>query len=264
MSANLNTQATVLPATWEGALRDRGFAPQAGGYTRDSIRLAADARWLTFEYSGIPEETPVARLGAPGLWTRQAGGRAAFDLPRTVLAEDQSDTIDSLSPSVFEACLDWILASSRGELPAGWEAPAQAEVQSWMPANALTLQQGPLLRQGELILVPGRWAIRFPVAAVPAQLPPAREYYLGELLADARAHWRMVRLEVAQLESERGLVCEVDLSGAPHLENLFLAGLEAARQAVLWLAESTELVTNANLALQSFELCYATATERKV
>jgi hypothetical protein len=50
------------------------------------------------------------------------------------------------------------------------------------------------------------------------------------------------------------VLCEVDFTGAPAAEYLFLAGLYALRQVVAWLAESVEVVADVNVASQTLTL----------
>ena len=183
--------------------------------------------------------------------------RFLFELPAAAAcpdAEDQAlDDNEDLSPGSF---LGWALACATGAIPRDWRAPAGELVASWMPPNALTVRVGPLVRQGELVLTPDRWALSFPILpAVPAGLPAARRRCLEMLARDAQERWHMIRVGLVRAADGEALVAGLDLTGAPHSEFLFLAGLDGLRQVVSWLAEIADLLADVTVTCRSLEIC---------
>ena len=132
-----------------------------------------------------------------------------------------------------------------------------------MPPNALTVRVGPLVRQGELVLTANRWALSFPILpAVPVGLPAARRRCLETLARDAQERWHMIRVGLIRAADGEALVAGLDLTGAPHSEFLFLAGLDGLRQVVSWLAEIADLLADVTVTCRSLEICRP-KTEKK-
>lgn len=245
-----------LPAAWRTALVDHGFVPRDGTYHQNgTIFLPGDA-WLVLETHALESFADDRDLGQPGLWrTVIQGGcvRRRFEVPAQAVARadaaDEEDAGPGLAPY-----LAWAQATACCGLPVGWQPPSIEAVQEWVPAEALTWRGGPLVRQGELILEPSRWALRFPIVpSLPAVLPPVREQWLRTLCREAQACWRMVRAGVVATPDGRSLVAEVDLSGAPPAAPLVLAGLSGLRYVVAWLAEAAELLADVSTTLHVLE-----------
>jgi hypothetical protein len=155
---------------------------------------------------------------------------------------------------LFASLLHWALETRAGRVQSDWVAPAADLVDSWLPRGALTVQTAGLVRQGNLILHPARWALRIPVLPlIPAGLSDPRREALRELAAEARRHWAMVRLGFATEHGSSALVAEVDLSGAPHSELLFSAGLDVLRHVVAWLAETVAVLADPAIRIQSLD-----------
>ena len=64
----------------------------------------------------------------------------------------------------------------------------------------------------------------------------------------------LVRLGFASEGENLAVACEVDFTGAPPSENLFLAGVHGVRHVVASLAETVELLADATIASQALKL----------
>lgn len=253
--------ASARTPDWASVFVAHQFSKASQGFEHHGLHCAIQPRWLEFSMSVdvFATKPSPGSLGWPGLWTRTQGlntGPLIFDLPMMAVTDvDPGEWPDGEEDASFAAHLRWVMASARGGLPENWRAPSRACLDAWIPAGALTVQLGPLVRQGDLVLGDGRWALRFPVLpALPRTLPPVREQALLDLMADAGARWRMVRLGMEMTgEQTRALIGEVDLSGAPHSQSLFLASLDALKQVVLWLAETADLLADVTVTLQALE-----------
>jgi hypothetical protein len=257
----MNHAAHLAPERWDTDLVALGFRRrETGAYRRNGTLFTPGRGWITIEESpeSANDDPLTGQLGRPGLWKciRSAGGvRRLFELPETALAAPEPES-DEEPRSPLRACVEWALATAGGSLSDGWQPPPYAEVESWIPIGRLTLQLGPLLRQGELIHAPNRLALRFPiVSAIPVALPEARRAWLRELLADAQERWRLVR--VGLTADETAALAEVDLSCCPHavLEGLFRTGLDALRWVVEWLVKSADFLADADAACRAVEVC---------
>jgi hypothetical protein len=97
--------------------------------------------------------------------------------------------------------------------------------------------------------------LNFPIlSSVPVELPPARLHGLAVLAHDAQERWRMVRVGLVRGNDGDTLVAWVELTGAPHSELLFLAGLDCLRNVVRWLAESADLLADVTVTFRSLEV----------
>jgi hypothetical protein len=195
-----------------------------------------------------------------GLWKQvgcEQNQKFVFETPATLMPGDYEPE-DGGEPEIGapETLIDWALASANAEVPRGWRPPASDQVAAWMPPGALTVRVGGLVRQGELLLEPDRWALRFPILpCVPARLPANRRLALDLLAADAQSQFRMIRVGWTELPDGAALVAEVDLTGAPHAEFLFLTGLEGLTQAVPWLVETADILADVTVTLRALEVC---------
>ncbi len=241
-----------------------GFARAGDGFRRDGMLFRKEGRWGCFELVSPPPSDPLReQLGAPGLWKWVRNGERArfvFEVPSEVLINaDDEDPPDQGENSPFARCLAWAETAAEAKSPVGWQPPARHLLDAWLPQKQqLTVQSGAHVCQGELIYTPTRLALRFPiVSALPADLPPARAFWLREVLRDAQDRWRMVRLGLAQEGEATAVIAEVDFTGAPGgaSERLILAGLDGLRWVVTWLAESVEFLCDVTVTSQALELC---------
>ena len=175
-----------------------------------------------------------------------AGPRLLAEFPPAVVrAQPDPEDVNDETPTMAAQLVKWALASATGEVPHAWQPPARELVESWLSAGGLTIQSGPFVSQGEHILKPDRWALRFPILSrVPPELPRARREWLRLVLADGQSIWRMVRLALTSETDNAAVLASIDLTGAPPCEELFLASLDAIKQAVIGLAETVELLAD--------------------
>jgi hypothetical protein len=247
---------------WGHALASRGFTPAKDGWRRAGMSASAEAEWLTLEKAVLPRPAGGTKpdVERRGLWkhvTRGRSQRLIFDIPASLLSrEAEPGELPATDVSLPEALVDWALASANDETPQGWLPPDSELVAGWMTPGALTVRAGCLVRQGELLLEPDRWALRFPILpAIPRELPADRRLALDLLAADAQSQLRMVRVGRSELPDGPALVAAVDLTGAPHSEFLFLTGLEGVTQVVAWLVETADFLANATTVLRALEVC---------
>lgn len=249
---------------WHEAFKELGFraAPRGAGFRHNGLSVKPDSGWLTATAATSGGGDALAgQLDKPGLWKQIGEGKAArrqFDLrlaaigSAATLGEDGQEAADPL-----ESCIAWAAATALEDLPAGWECPPREEVESWIPAEGLTLRCGELVRQGTLVCQPDRLALRMPlVNEIPVDLPEARGEWLRAVLLDAHNRWRMVRIGIQGPAERRSVVAEVDLSGVPAAvaEAFVKAGLDALRWVVSWLVRSAGLVADARIALRLCEI----------
>lgn len=247
----------VLDTAWETALRQRGFT-----YTDDALECAGLqvqqlGHWLILVEAGGREADFSLEQGltAPGWWkpVRRRGRVCRVFQMDTGWFENW----DEGSPEELErldkgAVLDWALATRSGALPPGWQPPAPDQVQGWLAAGALTLALRGLVRQGEMICRPDRWAVRLPlVAEWPASLPAARRAALEELVHDAQSRWPLVRFGLGEGPTGTALWGAVDLTGAPPGQQILSVSVEALRDAVRWLAETAEALADVTVDIPS-------------
>ncbi len=271
MNAASHSSPPVLPPCWQEALARAGFAANGDGqFHQGNISFRLDGQWVQLGTVTEPAPPEVIRdLGRPGLWKHVAegqAGRRVFEFPASaVAAEEAVDDEVETTPITPETFLVWALTSAKDGIVPGWQAPPRKLVESWLSPGELTVQAGPIVRQGELILRPDRWAVRLLILpAVPADLPFQRRDWLRAVLSDAQTLWRLVRLGFVSEGENLAVAAEVDFSGSPASEHLFLAGVHGVRHVVATLAETVELLADASLASQALKLppSSRTPTER--
>ncbi len=257
---SLKLKSPLVPH-WHEALVRAGFAANGDGrYHHEKISFRNEGRWLQLETVTDPPPPDLVRdLGRPGLWKHIGGGQAGrrvFEIPAAaVRSGDETEWSDEANAASPDAFLSWALASAKDGVAPGWQPPARELVESWLTPGALTVQAGPMVRQGELILTPERWAVRFLILpVVPADLPFVRRDWLRAILNDAQTLWRLVRLGFASEGENLAVACEVDFTGAPASEDLFLAGLHGVRHVVAALVETVELLADATIASEALKL----------
>ena len=250
------------PVSVPAILGARGFARVGRSYCKDGLSFVCRGRWFAFTEQPASAEpwSLSCGMGQPGLWKWIQNGaplHRVFELPAWVIGENpEEDRRDESGPASFDNLVDWVLASRDGTVPREWRLPDEKLVGSWLGHGALTVQSKGCVRQGDLILRPGCWALRMPVLhRLPDELPQHRRAAFTELVADAQRHWAMVRIGAPADLSPAALVAEVDFTGAPHSELLFSAGLDAIKHAVAWLAEAAEVLTDPAILIQ----CLASA-----
>ena len=212
----------------------------------DGMLLRPTRRWLVFATSAKSSVDPLRdSLGKPGLWKpHTAGATREFHLPLAVLGPGG---LNEAGAGVLRACTDWAMHAARGKLPDGWTSPPRDALEKSLPDGGLTVESGPLVRQGQLIRADDRLALSFPIVpAVSATLPESRRAWLERLMLDALARWRLVRVGWRGAAERPALEAEVDLSGAPHdvLEILMPIALDALRWVVEWLLWPANLLAD--------------------
>ena len=241
------------------ALARAGFTSAPGGcHQRGDFRLTIGPQWCVLE---APESSMA--LGVRGLWKRVGAAgdtRLIFALPRRVWDEASSaDTSFDDEITVLDQCLQWALDTAEQSIPAEWQSPPRAVVESWFKPEQLTVVAGSLLRQGEVICEPDQLAIRFPLLPeLPPDLPESRRAWLRVLLDEAQDRWHLVRLDVvSDDDGQSSVIAEVDLTGVPHAiaEDLFVISLEALRWVVQWLGETTDWLADATVASELLAVC---------
>lgn len=254
----MNTAASTafVPPAWQAALAAAGFVPEDTVFRRNGLVFRPSDRWLVWESSASEACPDAVALGQPGLWRRRPKGDEdglCFEVPVRAVARVAAADGEDSAPGLA-AFLAWAGESACGRLPARWRPPARAEVLAWLSPDALTWRSGSFVRQGELLLDPGRWAFRFPILRrLPDALPAAREQFLHIFCRDAMARWRMARVGVASVEGGRALIAETDLSGAPPVAPLVLASLTSLKYVVGWLVEAAELLADVSVTLRVLE-----------
>ena len=246
-----------------------GFVPEENVFRRDGVLFRQSGGWLVLETDGQTPPTDPLREPQPqlGLWKWiEIGGHArrVFEIPAALVAADEDEELVAEESQSLDSFLQWALHSAANGIPPNWSPPARAQVESWLPAGALTVQAGALVRQGKLILSPERWALRCSILTeVPADLPEARAQWLRELAADAQSQWRMIRFGFLGESGSEALVAETDFTGAPHSEKLFFTGLDGLKHAVTWLGEAAEILADATVASRALARSPNKQTNRK-
>jgi len=212
-----------------------------------------------------PEDgrTSPMDLGAPGLWKTVGPGpepRLVFALPRRIWDQAASSDVSFDGDiTVLDQCLLWAFDTAQGCVAPEWRPPSRATVESWFKPEQLTVVAGPLLRQGEVICEPDRFAIRFLlVPELPPDLSESRLAWLRVLLDETQDHWHLVRLGLApDDDGQSRVIAEVDLTGVPQsfAEDLFVISLEALRWVVQWLGETTDWLADATVASELLAVC---------
>jgi hypothetical protein len=239
------------PAHLLDSLRKHGYERDADIYRREGMTCALDGDWLVFAAERSESQTAQhpSDLGRPGLWKRAGNEQPPvqiFEVPIWAISE-QPEAIrwDEAGPAPFDQVLDWAWETRRGRTPTNWAPPQADLVNSWLPVGALTVQSRGHVRQAEMILGTVRWALRLPILArLVFDLPEPRRHALEELAGEAQHRWAMVRMGVPSDLSTPALVAEVDLTGAPHSEPLFSAGLASLKHGVAWIVETADALAD--------------------
>jgi len=254
----MNIASNSRIRSWS-ALESLGFVSRDGGraFQFDGVIVKPTRQWCVLQTDASPSSGPANdSLGQPGLWRRGTDDDAVreFHLPLAILGPGRldEDGIDAL-----RACVDWALCTGRGVLPNGWTCPPREAIESCIPDGGLTIQSGPIVRQGELVTASDRLALRFPIVpAVAAALPEARRKWLDRLIAAALQHWRMVRVDWGGTPERPSIEAEVDLSGAPHevLDRLTPIAVDALRWVVEWLLLPANIVADVRVESDLFNV----------
>jgi hypothetical protein len=243
---------------WEVPLRDSGFQRAGRAYHLGGLQFAWRERWLVLSEESLDaaELHPAGDLGQPGLWKHipwAQPSRRVFEIPAWTVGD--TSAADALEDGVAARpgqLLAWALATRKGQPPPAWQPPDAVCVRSWLPPGALTVQARGCVRQGELLLTPSRWALRFPILAqLPATLSEPRRHALSALAAETQARWAMVRVAVTAGTQPAAMIAEVDFTGAPPAELLFSAGVEVLRHVVAWLVETVEVLGDPQVEIQT-------------
>jgi hypothetical protein len=201
------------------------------------------------EASAAPEAPGPLRgnLSRPGLWKPVSGGAVSrpgrvFELPPSLVPGGDRRSGGGEIDQAFRDIVLWALATEAGGPVEGWIPPEREEVREWIPDDGLTVQTGPVARQGALVHDPARLALSFELLpCTRPDLTKARKRWLEELLIDAQDRWRMVRIGMTD---ESAVVAEIDLTGAPEAvaEPLVRISLDALRWFVQWIVQPVEFV----------------------
>jgi hypothetical protein len=248
----------LLPARLHGPLVARGFACTAGTYRADDLTFAADGRWWVLrENRNEPHaRVPGGDLGQPGLWKSVASATPparVFELPVWSVNDRRDESrFDEDGTTAFADVLDWALATRRGVLPSGWQAPAADLVHSWLAEGALTISAKGRVSQCDLLCRANRWALRLPIVPrLDPDLPVARHRALASLAEESQRRWAMVRVGLTAAADPAAIVAEVDFTGAPHSELLFSAGVDVLRHLFAWLAETAAVLADRSVEIVS-------------
>jgi hypothetical protein len=251
MSAALLSDPKSRSEQARAVLERQGFEPCEGGYRRGALLFQRSGSWISLTHPWPDGRDPLGGLGAPGLWkalARDGEMCRAFRLPEWILREEAGDPDEDGEPAggdatpLLESCLHWAAATLGGDPPAGWIAPDHDLLASWTGGNLLTIQQGSVVRQIEVIVAPGRFALRVPlVTSIPEDFHPARLRWLRRILGDVQDCWNLIR---AGITPEGSAGVEIDLSGVPGAVSrpLVLAGVESLRGVVAGILETTEFI----------------------
>jgi hypothetical protein len=243
------------------ALTKLGFTRQrdSDAYRHNGVMFRPEPDWIALRSSeALLDVDPLqGLLGTPGPWkhiTESDGSvRKHFELPRVALDSVVGADVDGEAETTCADWLWWALATDQGGIPAGWQPPERAEIDTWMSPASLTIQCGPIVRQGQLLYGPDKLALRFPIlAGSPTGLSEARRLWLRDVLLEAQDRWRMVRIGL----SETGADAEIDLTGVPPemAESLFKTSLDALRWVVEWLALSAAFLADPRVECQAWEV----------
>jgi hypothetical protein len=241
-------------------LEDLGFHAAGGYLVRGALAAQVDGNWCNFTAGGKGTAARgEALFGAPGLWKPVSRPEAArplreFHLPLAVFQdlEDREERLELLGRA-----LRWVEASAAGAVPDGWSPPARELIEAWAPPQRLTVQAGPFVVQGKILIGDHRLAFRIPVLpSQPGAYSAARRQWLLEVLAAGQERWRLARLEWEPAGDALGVWCEVDLSGAPAeaLECITRTGIDALRWLVGWLLVPVSFLGDPELHCELWEV----------
>jgi hypothetical protein len=253
----INASRASLPAHVSSTLQERGFELDGLSYCKEGLTVSARGRWYVFcEEAKEPGNLRASPVGhsEPGFWKYVHDGALSqrlFEIPCwAVSVQPEVDRLDESGSVPFARLLAWALDTRCGRIPPDWRPPKGDLVRSWITPGGLTVQAKGYVRQTELALLPGRWALRTPVlASLADDLSAPRRLALMELVAEAQRRWAMVRLAVVGDSNDTALIAEVDFTGGPHSELLFSTGLDVLRHVVAWLVETAEVLADPNVAI---------------
>ncbi|MFQ5503611.1 MAG: hypothetical protein ACE5F1_02310 [Planctomycetota bacterium] len=245
----MSSQSRILGEQQWSELRGLGFVPHgspacpAGSCLElGPFHFQAGASWAVL--SRAARRGSASLLGRPGLWREDRRGRRVFDFPPQVFCNaDPPEASDKASG--LARLVKWALDTAEGELPSGWQAPAEL---AEPPPESLTVKSGSLPCQGSLLRETSRLALRFTLVELPPDLPAQRLSWLDHVLLDAR-QWRLLRLGI-----ENSFVrAEADLTGAPLdlIEPLLGVSLEALRSSVEWLLLPVSVLADPSVECQA-------------
>lgn len=253
------------------ALRELGFEQPSHApvlYRREPepiTKYIAEAKsdWLTFHTLGDVDQDALAGPSRSGLWklAQQFDGGPwswQFQIPRSILVDNLDLLDDEQHRSPLAAVVDWGLESARGGTTPGWQPPTKADLANLSGAQTLTVQNGPLIRQGTWICQPQQLAARIPlVPSWSADLAESRRVWLRRTLLDAQCRWKMVRLRLGSgTPSDPAVSAEVDFTGAPAglWDALLRAGLDALRFVAGWLLWPVSVLCDPGVLCNAWEI----------
>jgi len=255
------TTRTDRAARARSHLAELGFEPVADGrgYRHNGTVLIPDGNWSKLVRTEAAASSDAVdplqeQMGRPGLWRLVRTGtviKHECDLPPCLSVPTNgasASRMDETGAAVqTTAGLAWLLATAAGERPRDWVLPPRQEIESVIEPGMFVVQSGTSTVQGSLIHEPSRLALVFPLChQLPAELPPSRRNWLREILHDAQARWRLVRLG---FDRDGGVQAEVDLTGAPAALacSLVSIALAALRWVVAWVLPPVAVATDLNI-----------------
>jgi len=263
---NLNRIA-FPSSSFDSELATAGFSRRrnGSGYTRNGFTFMAEENWPVLRSKARPVSTDplIDRMGTCGLWkclTVEERVIRMFEFPPWMITGRESGTILDEAGEItpFETMLAWAFDTFDGDSPpGGWSLPPRDEVDAMIPGYGLTVQNGSLVRQGEVVREENRLALRFVILPeLPEDLPDHRLRWLRRLLIDAQNRWRLVRVGFADGENDTAVHAEVDLTGAPGslLADLISTALPALRFVVEWVSASAVFLVEGSADCRALEL----------
>jgi len=207
------------------------------------------------------DDPRCALLGAPGLWKHvdsATGRNLAWDMPRWIMRDPAQPGCEEDDGRLdVDVCLGWAESCLAGTVDPAWRPPASDWIDETLPPRRRTVQRNGLVRRVTVSGAASRLALRCPVVPrADSRIEGWRVAALEQLAADAMRIWAMVRIGFEGGDGNSGMVAEVDLTGAPLNEGLFLAAFEALCEAIAAVAETGELLANPQVDLQSLSGCW--------
>ena len=271
---------TLAQSTIATSLETLGFESSETALRRGALCVEQQANWLQFSLAedSLPAAASVwgeDYLGRTGLW--KPGGtiagkrRMVCEIPVAVFnsaAEPAWDDDRDPCALLMEQTLEWIMATSDGELLENRQGPSPADLQDWLPPRALSIQTGSLARQAQVVCDGVRLALRVPlVAQVPAELSANRSAWLDCVLDHAQRRYRLVRLGRRKRQSnEVGIDAEVDLSGVPREigEMLVRVAMASLKNVSTRLLETVCLLCDPCVECHAWEIdCFGTCPQEE-
>jgi hypothetical protein len=247
------------------ALLAAGFYEEAGRLRRGPLAARLQRDWLIFQVVEGPSTRHLGllSLGYPGLWKPASPDEYLFELPASLITTAEGELADEDEPArsrrAASQLADWAAATLDAAAPTDWHAPDEALVRTWLASQALTIQQGPLVRQIDLVCQPRRLALRSVlVPEVSASLSAARRAWIEKTLSAAQAQWRMTRLGFGGVVGKPTIEAEIDLTACPLalVGQLSLAAREALEAVSRHLLPTLSVLCDPTVCCETWETLF--------